>query len=323
MQEQEFEKIIDQYLQDRLSTEQKSKVEAWLREMANDSAFEKLTEVERAGLGQKIYKQLVYRINNTSPIVALSQIKLVRSLLKLAAGILVFGTGVFFFQTSIKKAFKIGEYVSVNNSNNKIIKNILPDGSIVWLKNNSKLIYPIKFIGNTRKVELVGEALFEVAKDASHPFIIRSGTLTTSVLGTSFNIKHTNNRIEVNVLTGRVFLSSTDAPAIILHPKQKAVYDELKKNIVKDTKPVLYIDSLTAGTEYNMNFNETRVGSVLRQVEKKFDVSILVKSQQIKNELITVDITDKSLVNTLSIMSEALNLQYKINGQEVILTDKI
>jgi len=321
MQEKEFEQLIDQYLENRLSVEQKSRVELWLRQMANDTAFDRLAEQERVVIKDNVYKKILYKINFTNRTPALSKIVLIKPLFKLAASILLFG--IFLYLTPLKEAFTKGSYISVNSSNNTVIKNILPDGTIIWLKGNSKLSYPRKFIGNTRSILLNGEALFEVAKDAAHPFIIHSGTLTTTVLGTSFNIKQDNNKIEVNVLTGRVFLSSKNAAPIVLHPRQKAVYDELKKQLNKATQPVLQIASLIAGTEYNMSFNETRVANVLRQVEKKFDVSIIVKNQQVNNELITVDITDKSLIKTLDIISEALNLDYKKNEQEVVLTDKI
>lgn len=64
----------------------------------------------------------------------------------------------------------------------------LSDGSRVWLNSDSRLKFPVKFSKGMRRVELVGEGYFEVAKDTSSPFIVNSGKLEIKVTGTSFNI---------------------------------------------------------------------------------------------------------------------------------------
>ncbi|PSL44708.1 FecR family protein [Chitinophaga niastensis] len=68
-------------------------------------------------------------------------------------------------------------------------KLVLPDGSKVWLNAASSIHYPTHFPEGQRKVELTGEAYFEVAKDASKPFAVIAGGQTISVLGTAFNVK--------------------------------------------------------------------------------------------------------------------------------------
>ncbi|MFL9844855.1 FecR family protein [Flavobacterium rhizosphaerae] len=81
----------------------------------------------------------------------------------------------------------------------------LNDGTRVWVNENTEIKYPKEFTGNERRVTLKGEAFFEVAKDATKPFIITSGGITTTVVGTSFTIKAYNNApAEVHVRTGKV-----------------------------------------------------------------------------------------------------------------------
>lgn len=65
----------------------------------------------------------------------------------------------------------------------------LADGTHVWLADDSRLTYPVRFQGARREVELRGEAYFKVAHDARHPFTVKAGSLTTEVLGTEFNIR--------------------------------------------------------------------------------------------------------------------------------------
>ena len=88
----------------------------------------------------------------------------------------------------------------------------LGDGTRVWLNGNSQLEYPVRFLGGERVVSLRGEAYFEVAKDAAHPFIVRTESLYTKVLGTSFNIKAYAEEQEVSatLLEGSVEVSLPD-----------------------------------------------------------------------------------------------------------------
>lgn len=65
----------------------------------------------------------------------------------------------------------------------------LSDGTLVWMNADSRLHFPSRFTGATREVQLEGEAYFRVAKDKSHPFIIRTHAVTTEVLGTEFNLR--------------------------------------------------------------------------------------------------------------------------------------
>lgn len=81
----------------------------------------------------------------------------------------------------------------------------LPDGTRVWVNENTEIEYPVHFAKNERNIVLKGEAFFEVARDPSKPFIITSGSIKTTVLGTSFNIKaYESKTTEVQVRTGKV-----------------------------------------------------------------------------------------------------------------------
>ncbi|MDB4925054.1 FecR family protein [Mucilaginibacter sp.] len=317
--QEKFDKLIDGYLKDQLSFEEKNKVEMMLDYLTDSTAFDNLSKSERDNSKKEVYKRLIEQIKPVKKRPAL--IIRMYPFLKVASCILLFGVFIAVFQDKLKDVFNIQQYASVKNSSGRITKKILSDGTIIWLKGNSKLDYPVKFKGAVRSVSLEGEALFEVAKDAAHPFIIHCGILTTRVLGTSFNIRHTNNKTEVNVLTGRVFLSSKNT-TITLRPYQKAVYLPLKNVITKVVKPVFDVTALTKGTEYDMLFNDVKVGDVLKRIEKKFGISITVKDSTIYNSLITADFTDQSLKNTIKMISEALNIDYEINGNAIILKDK-
>jgi len=107
---------------------------------------------------------------------------------------------------------------------------ILADGTIVWLNNTSSLQYPVQFTGTTREVFLTGEAYFEIAADAKHPFIVKTGHQNVEVLGTHFNINayHSEDSIVTTLLEGkiRVYDSRKPMQALVVHPSQQTVFRE-------------------------------------------------------------------------------------------------
>jgi ferric-dicitrate binding protein FerR (iron transport regulator) len=199
-------------------------------------------------------------------------------------------------------------------------KILLQDGSIVWLKGNSTLTYPKAFSGSTRAVSLVGEALFEVAKDASHPFIIECGDLTTTVLGTSFNIRSGHSHTEIVVLTGKVSVQSKiEEKTTIILPNEKAVYNHVQKALIKSAAAADESVAIIDGTEYSMSFEDTPMKEVVKRIEDKFGVEVVMADARLGNCMITADLTDQSLDLALEMISKSLRTSYTINNGHVLL----
>jgi transmembrane sensor len=92
----------------------------------------------------------------------------------------------------------------------KTFKVVLSDGTEVWMNAESKLVYPNKFIGSQRVVQLHGEAYFKVAHNAQCPFIVRTNQLQTKVLGTEFNLRNYSSvDTHVTLLKGSVEVSNS------------------------------------------------------------------------------------------------------------------
>ena len=213
----------------------------------------------------------------------------------------------------------VPEPLLVTTSADAIEKVHLPDGSIVWLKRHSRLTYPATFSGTQRQVSLEGEALFEVEKDAQHPFIIRSGDLTTTVVGTSFNIRSANELVEVVVLAGKVSLASGQNVTVVGR-EEKVFYKKANGDLEKTDALEDDTRRVTEGTEYNMYFEDTRMENVIRRIEQKFDIRVTGSSPRLNNCLITADFTDQSLQKTLDIISSITPIKYQFNKRAVALT---
>lgn len=108
----------------------------------------------------------------------------------------------------------------------------LSDGTQVWLNAETKLVYPVRFVGGERKVILEGEAYFEVSEDKKHPFIISVGDLEVKVLGTSFNVHGyaDEENIVTTLLTGSVQINKQQQVLGVLRPSEQGVWDVSRKH---------------------------------------------------------------------------------------------
>lgn len=126
-------------------------------------------------------------------------------------------------QGARKKGQEMASVVLMTTPRGKDCHLTLSDGTRVWLNADSKLEFPEQFRGARRTVRLSGEAYFEVAKDSRHPFVVETEYLTTTVLGTSFNVRaYTVSDASVTLVEGRVQVASpTVRKPVVLKPGQR------------------------------------------------------------------------------------------------------
>jgi ferric-dicitrate binding protein FerR (iron transport regulator) len=126
------------------------------------------------------------------------------------------------------------------------------------------------------------------------------------------------------VLTGKVSLTSeNDREGLIVLPNEKALYSMAQRQIAKVNAEILkkeeIIAAVTTGTEYVMDFEDTRMEEVIRRIEGKFNVKIDPRDPKLENCMITADFTGQSLERTLSMIAQALGFDYEIKDSTVIL----
>lgn len=313
----EFERLIEKYQKGLLSGKEKELMDEWFDSIGHDEAHSARTEAEQRFLKKRVMASLVPG-DVSKPAGARTRTLTPVRLWRIAASLLLLAVGSFVTWQYVSKE-TVPQELTISSSEGSVHKIRLVDGSLVWLKNNSSLTYPETFSGAERRVVLRGEALFEVAKDALHPFIIQCGDLTTTVLGTSFNIKATEADIEVVVLTGKVSLTSQGKGIVVL-PSEKAVYRKEMKQLAKvDTRPHEAAATIS-GTEYDMNFRQMRMREVVRRIELKFDVRISVVDAAMNNCTLTADLTDQSLQRTMDVIAATLHASYETEGKMITLT---
>lgn len=318
MTESEFKELLSRYENGQCSPDERLLLENWL-----DSAnFTIESPFNNERLKLRLKNSLKTAINNKAGIKDLNTKRFfIPSVYKVAASILLItliGFGGFKYN-EYHKNYSVTEQISSTD----IQKVLLPDGSIIWLKPNSILKYPRNFRKTgDRVVNLCGEALFEIEKDPLRPFVVNSGDLTTTVLGTSFNIKTTEESIEVVVLTGKVSVTSlSNETGIVLLPEERALYIASSKELAKLTIPAdtPVSEDITYGTEYNMRFSDTKMDEIIRRIEGKFEVTIILEDAHLFDSIVTADFTGQSLARTLEIISKVLSIEYRIEKNTITL----
>jgi len=241
-----------------------------------------------------------------------------------AAVLLVLGAALFFSQYQARIADSSVATHTVS-SQSRIRKIILPDSSIVWLKKNSYFSYPETFGKYSRTVILNGEALFEVAHNKHAPFIIKSGNYTTTVLGTSFNLKTSNlDDYAISVLTGKVEVAKKGAfkqtKVFLVSANQTFHADARKEDAIRPVVEEAQIKELVKGTQYEMAFEKTPFEQIMKRFEEKFDVQFEGYTGEYNACVVTADLTNISLEKSLQILCSSINATYKINHNKIKLT---
>lgn len=160
---------------------------------------------------------------------------------------------------------------------------VLADGTRVYLNAMSSFKYPVTFSGNSREVELTGEAYFVVKKDASRPFIIRTTAISIEVLGTSFNLNAYENteKIVTTLVEGSVKINSNNSnDSRLLTPEEQATF--YTKNGQTEIKKV-DVNLYTAWKDGNLIFYDSRLEDIMTTLARWYSAEVLYREESVKN----------------------------------------
>ncbi|RPE05425.1 DUF4974 domain-containing protein [Chitinophaga lutea] len=204
----------------------------------------------------------------------------------------------------------------------------LADGTSVWLNADSELKYPLRFKGGTREVHLKGEAFFDVAPDASKPFIVHTETMHINVLGTSFNVKaYPGDHVsEATLISGvvEVQLKNQADKRIRLKPAEKLVVPNGKDSLPEPAagQPIIskatYFskeDSAiieTAWIDNKLIFHDESFTSLATRMERWYNVTIRFENAAIGHLRFSGMFRNESVMQAL----EALQLTEKFHYRQ-------
>lgn len=154
----------------------------------------------------------------------------------------------------------------------------LSDGTKVWLNAASSIRFPVVFTGKERRVEMTGEAYFEVAKNAAMPFKVKATTSEIEVLGTHFNVNAYNDEatVKTTLLEGLVkvsvpALAANQAPKFLRPGQQSGINKEGKINVLNNADT----EEAVAWINGRFQFKSADLKSILRQISRWYDVDVV------------------------------------------------
>jgi len=316
--------LIDRYIQDKLSEEERKEVELlFLETETNQYLYESLEndfnriivekpehEIRIDNILERIKSEKGMVENDTEPRHRTIS-KFIRAYSRIAAVLLIPLLIASFIL--IRNRTKVPVYEEVVNSiyapMGSRISFTLPDGTKGMLNSGSTITYSLPFSDN-RKLKLTGEGWFDVQKDEKHPFVISALNTTFTVVGTTFNLSayEEENYVELVLTTGRVeCLDKSKKEKVIVLPSERLVF--------KDGK---IIRSVTDTTKYNgwtkgkLIFRGDAMDEVVRRIMRWYNVDIELADKELENYSFRGIFSDDSIEDILAFLAMTSPISYSI-----------
>lgn len=221
------------------------------------------------------------------------------------------------FKTTGKQAQNPGTYnfISIPRGGQYIIE--LPDGSKIWLNSASSLKFPAVFDKNERLVELTGEAYFEVAKDKTRSFKVKTTTQSLEVLGTHFNINAYADEpaVATTLMEGSVKLSALGSGKVqMLKPGQQAKLTGAFK--VNNVDTDIAIDWKNG----DFRFSNENIEAIMRKVSRWYDVDVIYQGDLTNEGFVGKVPRSKNITEVLNALKLTGLINYKISGKQITIT---
>ncbi|MCX2493232.1 FecR domain-containing protein [Pedobacter sp. PF22-3] len=192
----------------------------------------------------------------------------------------------------------------------------LPDQSEVWLNASSSIKFPASFASaKLREVELTGEAYFEIAKDKTHPFIVKTNLQEVQVLGTHFNINSyaDHQKTVTTLLEGSVQVSD--------HAEQGKIIKPGEQSIVQDGQPITVapadIKNVMAWKNGYFRFRNESIEDVMAKIMRWYDIEVVYIGKG-SGELFNGNISlHKNISEVLNMLSYSNDVKFKVEGRRV------
>lgn len=221
-------------------------------------------------------------------------------------------------------------YDNASSSNGKLIYNqieiprggeyslVLADGTKVWLNSESSLRYPVQFVGNKRKVELTGEAYFEVAHNPNRPFVIESHDMEIKVLGTSFNVSsyEDGEYIATTLVEGSVELSCLGNMELLKPGFQATVKKGDNRFKLEQVNTALY----TSWKDGVFRYKDQSLEEICHQLSRWYNVEFFFTDHKYRELRFTgAAKKNNQLGFTLDLIEKMADVQFAIKDDRIIV----
>lgn len=198
----------------------------------------------------------------------------------------------------------------------------LSDGTIVYLNAGTHLTYPVQFLKNQgRKVQLTGEAYFEVAKDKAHPFTVNTHEVSIEVLGTRFNADAymDNASTDVVLVEGKVSLykgQKTNENQVYLKPGFKGSNIKGKSKIITEEVNTDYYTDWVKGS---LVFKNASFDDIIKKLERRYNVTFINRNKMLGKEIFNARFDNEPIEVVLKYFSDSYAIDYNIDKDKITI----
>ena len=195
---------------------------------------------------------------------------------------------------------------------------VLADGSKVWLNAESSIRFPTSFTGQERNVEITGEVYFEVAHNASKPFIVRANEVEIKVLGTSLNVNayEDEGEIKTTLLEGSVKINK-EKQSIIIKPGEQVL---ARKGTGLTVKDGVDVEAVVAWKDGYFQFENLSIKEIMWQLSRWYNVDVIYEGKVPAGHYVGKPSRDLNLSEILKVI-ELSGVKIAVNGKTIIVKE--
>lgn len=324
MNENRFIQLLNRYLNDKATGEERQELMNLIAEGAYDKSLkERIKAAFAAGsVAEDVDPQKAREILKGILSTASEQKVMVpmrteaRNWRWMAAAVFLIaitaGWGLFKMEQTPQQLFSVKSAVPVGAvfTGKQFVR--LPDGSTVLLNAGSELSYLASFGEQVRKVTLAGEAYFDVRHDPSKPFKVLTGNVTTTVLGTAFNVKAypDQGEIQVTVTRGKVQVGDEKRTFGIIRPDQQIAVNTATNQF---TQKNLKAETAELWKSQYLILDDVSMDEALKIIGEKYKVQIVIAHDGLKKCRITATfLNGENLDQVLTVVCGVVQATYTV-----------
>ncbi|HAA11730.1 MAG TPA: hypothetical protein DCE41_08550 [Cytophagales bacterium] len=305
MTEKEFQRLMERVAEGTASQEEQRQVDADLASWQTSATWDSARHGSAKEAEVRIWAGITQETELSTPTRSKPRIWWVAASLVLLCTV---GYLIFQYATAVP-----WETVATAAGERKTIT--LPDGTTVSLNAASEISYPAEFASDARLVKLSGEAFFEVTRKPAQPFTITTEAVTTTVLGTSFNVlAYPEETLRVTVTTGKVRVA-TAQEAVELAPNEQAIYSYIEDTLQKDT---VNAESAQAWRTGKLMLNRLSFTEAIPVLERWFGITITLKEPKIGDCVLVANYQDATLEEVLESLKFILEIEYILDQDKQV-----
>lgn len=215
------------------------------------------------------------------------------------------------------------EYNELSTPKGRSFSIVLNDGSRIWLNAQSRIKYPVRFGKSERRIQIAGEAFFDVKHDPQRPFIVETADYSVKVLGTKFNVNAYDQEESsaTTLVSGSVLIPMKTGIENVLTPGDQLKYSRSDKSI---SIQKVDIELYTSWIDNNLRIEQMSLEEIFKILMRRYDINVYYSDDVSKSEKFSGKIPlNDNLKIVLNQMSKVSNVDFQFEKNLVVVKYKV